>query len=109
MDQEQKVKTCSRCGFEFRGEDCPECKAAETPFYRKNLKKDDEAKLLLTLRLNKEERAQLDLIKEALDLSSDGAALKLAAFKGWGVLQRTLGAETLRWLSSKDRLTRGGE
>lgn len=106
MDPEQKVKTCQRCGFEYRGEDCPECKAAETPFYRKTVKLDD-SKNIFTIRLNLEERAQLEIIKEALDLSSDGAALKLAAFKGWGVLQRTLGAETLRWLASKDRLTRG--
>jgi len=100
---------CDRCGSENEDGlvDCVDCKESEKPFYRKTLKTGSEGdKLLLTLRLNKEERAFLDDIKETLDISSDGAALKLAAFKGWAVLQRTFGRDFLKWLSSKDRLTR---
>jgi hypothetical protein len=101
---------CDRCGADNadEAEECLACKEADKPFYRKNLRSTGaEDKMLLTLRLNKEERAQLDDIKLILDINSDGGALKLAAFKGWGVLQRTLGRDFLKWLCDKDRLTRG--
>lgn len=99
---------CDRCGAEIPPDsECLECKEAERPFYRKNLKAEGEDKLLLTLRLNSEERQILDDIKSVLDLSSDGGALKIAAFKGWAVLQRTLGRDTLKWLASQERQSRG--
>jgi hypothetical protein len=94
---------CNRCGLDNldESEECTACKEADKPFYRKTTKQEGEDKLLMTL------RALLDEIKDVLDLSSDGAALKLAAFKGWGVLQRTLGRDFLKWLASKDRQSRG--
>ena len=96
---------CGRCGTRFEGDECPDCKEANKPFYR--TKQDGQDKGIMTIRLNDEERAQLEDIKLILDISSDGAALKLAAFKGWGVLQRTFGRDFLKWLSDKNRQTRG--
>lgn len=103
------VWVCDRCGSECSDDvdECQSCKEAERPFYRKNMRKEGEDKLLLTLRLNKEERAVLDEIKAVLDISSDGGALKIAAFRGWGVLQRTLGKDNLAWLCSQNRQSRG--
>ena len=103
------VWNCKVCNSENADdqEDCQACREADKPFYRKNQKIEGEDKLLLTLRLNKEERGQLDDIKFILDLNSDGAALKLAAFKGWAVLQRTLGRDFLKWVCDKERLSRG--
>lgn len=98
---------CDRCGTEYdEGGFCPDCKADSKPFYRKNEAVGGDERLLLTIRLNAKERALLDEIKGTLDLTSDGGALKIAAFRGWAVLQRTLGADTIRWLSSKERLSR---
>lgn len=98
---------CGKCGEEYEdnGEGCPACKEAERPFYRKNLNEPD--KNIFSIRLNPEERQALDEIKQVLDLGSDGTALKLCAFKGWVVLQRTFGRETLRWLCDKERTNRG--
>jgi len=103
------VWNCERCGSENEDNqnDCQACKEADKPFYRKNIKQEGEDKLLLTIRLNKEERAKLDEIKDTLDINSDGSALKIGCFKGWDVLQRTLGKETIKWLCSKDRQSRG--
>jgi len=98
---------CQVCGADYEGDECPECREANRPFYRKNLKREGEDKLLLTLRLNAEERQALDDIKSILDISSDGGALKIVAFRGWDVLQRTLGRDNLKWLCSKDRQSRG--
>jgi hypothetical protein len=100
---------CDVCGSSNSddSDECIDCRDADKPFYRKNLKKEGGDKLLLTLRLNKEERALLDEIKDVLDINSDGGALKLSAFKGWLVLQRTLGKDTLKWLCSKERQSRG--
>jgi hypothetical protein len=98
---------CKNCGTLYNSAECPDCKEAAAPFYRKTLKDGEDTKLLLTIRLNIEERAQLDQIKRDLDINSDGAALKLCCFRGYSVLQSTLGAQNLSWLASKDRLTRG--
>lgn len=99
---------CGRCNTEYDEillKECPACKEAEAPFYRRNL--DSEESRPISIRLNAEERVLLEDIKLVLDLSSDGAALKQAAFVGWNVLQRTLGRDNLRWLASKERVTRG--
>lgn len=108
MEQRRNKMICDRCGTEYDDEECPDCKADAQPFKLKHLKSaDNEPRLLLTLRLNAEERAQLDEIKEILDITSDGSALKICCFKGWDVLHRTLGKDYLRWLSDKNRLSRG--
>lgn len=99
---------CGRCGEQYDDglAECPACKADALPFYRKNLEVDLSSRPI-SIRLNDGERALLEDIKATLDLSSDGAALKQAAFVGWDVLQRTLGRENLRWLADKERRTRG--
>ena len=112
MPKQRKGETmkpilCGRCNFEYDlsvNSECPECLKANKPFYRT---KEVQDKGVMTIRLNEEERALLEDIKATLDITSDGAALKLAAFKGWGVLQRTFGRDFLKWLSDKDRQTRG--
>lgn len=101
------MAVCDVCGSDLNDiGDCPACMEANKPFYSKYLKSGEEPKLLLTIRLNLQERALLDDIKETLDINSDGTALKLGAFKGWGVLQRTFGRDFLRWLASQNRLSR---
>ena len=100
------MKTCGRCNAEYNEDiesECPECAKANKPFYRT---KENQDKSVMTIRLNDEERALLEDIKATLDITSDGAALKLAAFKGWGVLQRTFGRDFLKWLSDKERESR---
>lgn len=101
-------KHCPECGeiIEKGTEVCPKCKSDIRPFQLKNPAQGDD-KTHVTIRLNQEERAQLDDIKKVLDIRSDGTALKIAAFQGWAVLQRTLGRDYLAWLSDKDRQTRG--
>lgn len=78
----------------------------QTPFYRTK-QDEDQDKGVMTIRLNAEERRVLEEIKAVFDIRSDGTALKLAAFKGWNVLQRTFGTDFLKWLASKDRTSRG--
>ena len=95
---------CGRCNTEFEGPECPDCFEANKPFYRK---KEVQDKGVITIRLNDEERQLVEDIKATLDITSDGAALKLAAFKGWNVLQRIFGRDFLKWLCDKDRQTRG--
>lgn len=95
---------CDKCGTEYEGEECPECKEAQSPFYRK---KEEKGGDIFTIRLNAEERATLEDIKRTFDLTSDGAALKMCAFIGWRVLHTTLGADNLRWISSGKRTSRG--
>lgn len=99
---------CKRCNTEYpeTEPECPECKKDAQPFYRKNLKDGEEVKLLFTIRLNEQERAKLEEIKQVLDINSDGSALKIACFQGWDVLQRTLGKDYLRWLCDKNRVAR---
>ena len=63
----------------------------------------------MTIRLNAEEAAWLEEVKEVLDTESDGATMKLCAALGWRVLQNDLGADTLRWLSRRDRSRYWGE
>ena len=102
------MKTCQRCNFEYNEDfepSCPEC-IKENLFYRKNLKDENEIKLLISIRLSPEERIELDKIKKILDIKGDSTALKVCAFKGWGVLQRTFGSDFLKWLSDKERESR---
>lgn len=97
---------CGRCNTGYNEEleqECPECKEANKPFYRT---KESQDKGIISIRLNQEERAALEDIKQVLDIGSDATALKLAAFKGWGVLQRVFGRNFLRWLSDRERQNR---
>jgi hypothetical protein len=85
---------------------CPKCNCDIRPFIKTNTDSVED-KNHVTLRFNSEERAILDDIKTILDIRSDGTALKIAAFQGWAVLQRTLGRDYLKWLADKDRQSRG--
>jgi len=75
------------------------------PFQATKLEEDREPKELrpFTVRLNKEERMWLDELKEDLNISSDGKALKLGAFIGRNVLQAQFTRPVLRYLFKKER------
>lgn len=59
---------------------------------------------VFTVRLNPEERAKLEQIKEDLNIKSDGKALKIAAWCGINVLHGTFSRPILRYLTNKERL-----
>ena len=101
-------KRCPECQklIERGLEVCPLCQSDIRAFIKKS-GESGEDKTHVTIRLNDDERAQLDDIKVILDIDSDGTALKISAFKGWDVLQRTLGRDYLRWLADKNRQSRG--
>lgn len=73
------------------------------PFVRYDLDKDSKDKTIFTVRLNKDERAKLDKIKELLNIANDSTALKMGAEIGLNVLLQTFGEPNLRWLFKKDR------
>ena len=56
-----------------------------------------------TVRLNEQERAWLEEIKENFDIKSDSTALKLAAFVGKNVLHQMFTPQLLKWLFKKER------
>lgn len=58
----------------------------------------------VSLKLNQEEAALLDEIKDTLDTPVDSYAIKICWQLGWQVLQRDLGPDNLRWLSRRDRV-----
>lgn len=69
--------------------------------YDVNGKKAD----IFTVRLNKDERKDLEEIKEDLNIKSDSKALKIAGLTiGRNVLQRIFSRSLLRYLFKKDRL-----
>lgn len=108
MGLTKDFKRCPECNklIERGLEVCPLCQSDIRAFIRKNPRGSEEDKTHVTIRLNDDERAQLDDIKTILDIESDGTALKISAFKGWDVLQRTLGRDYLKWLADKNRLSR---
>lgn len=58
---------------------------------------------VISIRLNPEEKAWLEEIKEDFDVKSDGKALKFAAFVGKNVIQQAFGRRLLRFLFKKER------
>jgi hypothetical protein len=71
------------------------------PFVKQHLEKKADT---FTVRLNKEERAWLEEIKEDLNVPSDSKALKIAALTiGRNVLHSTFTRPLLRYLFKKDR------
>ena len=68
-------------------------------FYRKGEAKTD----VFTVRMNFEERAMLEEIKEDLNINSDSKALKSAAVIGRNVLHGTFGKKLLRYLFINER------
>jgi hypothetical protein len=98
---------CERCGSENLDDSVKECQAclqAKIPFYRKNLKTDDEVERdIFTISLNHDERAILERLKLLLNVKSDGKALKLGAKVGLNVLQTLFSEVDMRYISSSDR------
>lgn len=72
------------------------------PFVRQTLGDDPKADTF-TVRLNPEERAMLEELKELLNVAQDSKALKIAARVGLNVLQRTFSKELLAYLFKKER------
>lgn len=58
---------------------------------------------VITMRLNEEESAILERMKNLFDTPSDGTAIKLCWFRGWKCITDTFSDEDLRWLSRLDR------
>ena len=61
----------------------------------------------ISIRLNIEERAWLNEIKEDLDIKNDSRALKIAAMAGKNVLQTFFGRDILKYLFKKERKRKG--
>ena len=59
---------------------------------------------IVAVRINKEERAELEEIKEDLNINSDSKALKISGLKiGRNVIQSTFTRPLLKYLFKKDR------
>lgn len=71
--------------------------------------KGKEKSLTLSVRLNAEEQAMVKKIKELLNLTSDGTALKIGAEVGLNVLHGSFGMKILRFLTSDSRKREGLE
>lgn len=75
------------------------------PFVNYTLEEDKkENKEIFTVRINKEERAWLEELKEDLNIKSDSKALKIGALIGKNVIQAQFTRPILRYLFKKDRL-----
>jgi hypothetical protein len=72
------------------------------PFVRYNLE-DNSKYSIFTVRLNSEEQAWLQEIKEDLNIHSNSKALKFAAFLGKNVLQAMFSRKILQYLFKKKR------
>jgi hypothetical protein len=78
---------------------------SKVPFTSYTLDKDKkEIKDVFSVRLNQEERAWLDELKEDLNIKSDSKALKIGALIGKNVIQSQFTRPVLRYLFKKDRL-----
>ena len=75
------------------------------PFQRTRLDEDKEqdTREVITISLNKDERAWLEEIKEDLNIKQDGKAIKTAAFIGRNVTQAIFTRKFLAYLFKKDR------
>ncbi len=76
----------------------------KAPFRSYTLEEDKKDRPdIFTVRLNKEERAWLEEVKEDLNIKSDSKALKIGAFIGKNVLHTLFTRPILRYLFKKDR------
>lgn len=75
------------------------------PFVSYTLEEDQKEKSdIVAVRLNKEERAELEEVKEDLNIKSDSKALKISGLKiGRNVIQSTFTRPLLKYLFKKDR------
>lgn len=100
-----KLKEQIKKGKEI-AEEQKEPELPKEPFRAYSLKEEREPDKYgrpISIRLNAEERAWLNEIKEDLDLKNDSRALKIAAFCGKNVLQTMFSRKILRYLFKKDR------
>ncbi len=75
------------------------------PFVNYTLEEEKKPKQdIVAVRLNKEERAELEEFKEDLNINSDSKALKLGLKIGKNVLQATFTRPLLAYLFKKDRV-----
>lgn len=74
----------------------------DTPFEARTLEDEREGEII-SVRLNKKERVWLDEIKVALNIPSDGKALKVSALMGKNVIHTLLPPQILKYLSRTDR------
>ena len=73
----------------------------QVPFRKYNLGKKEDT---FTVRLNEEERKQLEELKEDLNINSDSKALKVAGLIiGRNVLHSIFTRQLLKYLFKKDR------
>lgn len=73
------------------------------PFRDYDLEHEKANPDIFSIRLNKEERKMLEVIKKDFNIKSDGKALKVAARVGHNVIHGMLGAKLMRYLFKKDR------
>ena len=75
------------------------------PFVSYTLEEDKKKfKDVFTVRVNSQERAWLEDLKEDLNIKSDSKALKMGALIGKNVIQSTFTRPILRYLFKKERL-----
>jgi len=101
MDVKEQIEQGKEIEQEQREPELP-----KEPFRAYSLKEEREPDKYgrpISVRLNAEERAWLNEIKEDLDLKNDSRALKIAAFCGKNVLQAFFSRKILRYLFKKDR------
>ncbi|GEM_PF-4623649 len=64
---------------------------------------EEEREDVIAVRLNAEERALIEELKELLNIKQDSKALKMAALVGRNVLHGTFGPKFLKWLFKNER------
>jgi hypothetical protein len=75
------------------------------PFESKRLEEDkaDDKSLVMSIRINEQERLMIEQARKLLNVESDTKALKMIAEIGLNVIQATFGEKMLRYLSDSKR------
>lgn len=73
------------------------------PFRDYNLEDEKKKEDIISLRINKAERQQLERMKEALDIKSDAKAIKEFSLIGFKCMTSLFSEQFLRYLFKKDR------
>jgi len=74
------------------------------PFYTKNLLEEREMRDIIGVSLNAKERAQLEEMKETLDMPGDSNTLKVLAEIGVNVIRNQISKDLMQRLVSKSRV-----
>lgn len=77
----------------------------DKPFISTRLQeeRDLDTHRVLSLRLNQEEVAELERLKDLMDTQNDGRVIKILMRLGYDRLHEVLSDEDLKWLSRRDR------